>query len=134
MFELISINSYYLFDFCRSSTHNTPTMAGLGRSFSHQDLSNQPITYHQPSTPHNQDPHRADRPFSSSIQRPQSKANHEPRPQTSTSRRLSFSLHDISKPWAADNTNLINGFYSVCNEEVFKDSANSALSFCHETD
>ena len=35
------------------------------------------------------------------------------RPQSSDVRKLSYSLHDISKPWAAENTHYINGFYAV---------------------
>ena len=91
-------------------------MAGLGRSYSHQDLSRkkQPSYGQTEGNQHSYSSYTSQRPMSSSIRRPPSEPESKLRPQSSSTRRLSFSLHDISKPWAADNTNLINGFYAVC--------------------
>ena len=96
-------------------------MASLGKSSSHQDLYQQYKPSYK-STDVKQNSYISNvsqRPMSSSIQRPQNEPESKLRPQSSNPRRLSFSLHDISKPWVADNTNLINGFYSVSAETNF---------------
>ena len=99
----------------RENAHTAPRMAGLGRSYSHQDLSQKkhPPYEQTEGNQHSYSSYTSQRPMSSSIRRPTNESESKLRPQSSSSRRLSFSLHDISKPWAADNTNLINGFYAV---------------------
>ena len=107
-------------------------MAGIGRSYSHTDLSHpEEQSFQQTQGIHNSlSSQTVSRPMSSNIQRPSGSREVTARPQTSNTRRLSFSLHDLSKPWSA-NTNLINGFYNVCMQIFKKKSFHTIPMFRH---